>query len=788
MDEYKMEKKRLAQYEPFWDKWYLDGFIGEGNFASVYKIRKEENGVTSYAALKVISIPKVQAENRRNNGNHNTLNGFFKQIIDSIEPDIKNLLCLKGKSNIIAYEDYLIIERESEVGYDILLRMELTTNIMAAFSEEDMSNKEIIKLGRDLCWGLFEAHKEKIFHMDIKPENIFVSQYGDYSLGDFFLAKRIESFQPGLFKNNSKVFTAPEVIRESKYGIGADIYGVGVILHVLLNDGMIVPEFEDRSVHSVIPKPVRASDRIYSIVEKAISYQEEDRYESAEEFFYALSEIKGDDFLLPQEYQKLEEASGEQEIEEKQENSEDTVETVFLFNQQNISEEEKKQEDALEDQESSSLQEKEDSGEAVVSILEEVENENSDKAEQYVESIEKEEETLEGNMEEPFKEKEISREEELSKEEEAFKGDIKENALKEEISSLKQQTSWTETDKKNDFWDGEEKQNTKAVKKKNRWSFWIVIIIAILVFIYFVCFHNGITSGKELIKFNKNIVTVEPKTTQVVKNATDSAVNVGEASGAAVTATGQGATGKSIASGQPVTSSSPMGSEAPVSTSVVSGEPESTGVAATTIPGVTTAPDVTAGPTPLVTIKPLKIDKENKNIPKISDIKQIEKATELVVSQNQLKSMDGIEKAKNLILLDAGFNQIANIAKIEKLQNLEVLYLETNKIKNIKPLQELTKLKELSLMENELTDISSLSNLSELRILKLTENKIEDITVLGNLLKLEHLDLSGNPRIKEIEPLKKLINLKFLSISGTSITSAQKKELKEALSDNCVIY
>lgn len=742
-----MEKRRLAQYEPFWDKWYIDEFIAEGNFANVYKIKKEENGVTSYAALKVISIPKVQAENRRYRGNQNTLNGFFEQIMDTIEPEIKKLLCLNGKSNIIAYEDYLIIDREAEVGYDILLRMELTTNLITAFSEEDITNKEIIKLGRDLCWGLFEAHKENIFHMDIKPENIFVSQYGDYSLGDFSLAKRIESFQPGLFKNNSKVFTAPEVLRKKEYGVAADIYGVGVMLHILLNDGITIPEFEEMSKHSIIPKPVRASDRINAVIEKALSYNASDRYENVEDFFYALSEIKGEDYALPETYlgQKEEEVEELQESEEQQEIKNDEENTELSNDGSEDSEVE--DEEVLE----------ENNVETVV-----VEDRDSE-----TESIEELDESKDNGFEESYLE---------------HRDDEQEKKIEEFLEEANLSTNSKDREE-NDFWSDDD-GNIK--KKKSKWVVRCILILIALIGVLFIIFGKEIWDRDEKETLGKEIVTGQPKETEIVAVTNDPSIENNNVSGDVKSKTQQGVTQEAIGTGEPSQESKPLNTAVPggsVGTSSAPGGSTGSGI---DVPP--TSPAATGFPTPIVSIKPKKIVKENKNILKISSIKGYEKATELIVSQNQLKDIDGIGKARHLQILDAGFNQITNVKGIEHLKNLEVLYLKTNNIKEIKSLKNLVKLRELDLTENEVSDISSLSGLSQLYVLKLTENKIKDITAIGNLKKLKHLELSGNSKINDIEPLKKLVNLKFLYISGTSITSAQKKELKEILPTDCVIY
>ena len=52
-----MQQTELNQ--PIFGNWYIEEKIGAGSFGSVYKIRREEFGVTYHSALKVIEIPQT---------------------------------------------------------------------------------------------------------------------------------------------------------------------------------------------------------------------------------------------------------------------------------------------------------------------------------------------------------------------------------------------------------------------------------------------------------------------------------------------------------------------------------------------------------------------------------------------------------------------------------------------------------------------------------------------------------------------------------------------------------
>ena len=75
------------------------------------------------------------------------------------------------------------MEREGETVWDIYIRMELLTPLNSFLSEHKLTEKEVVKLGSDICTTLEICAKRNVIHRDIKPENIFVNSFGDFKLG-----------------------------------------------------------------------------------------------------------------------------------------------------------------------------------------------------------------------------------------------------------------------------------------------------------------------------------------------------------------------------------------------------------------------------------------------------------------------------------------------------------------------------------------------------------------------------------------------------------------------------
>lgn len=117
--------------------------------------------------------------------------------------------------------------------------MELLTPLNTYYTTYPPTEADVIRLGIDMCRALEVCAKENIIHRDIKPSNIFVSEHGDYKLGDFGVARHLEASCRELSKKGTYDYMAPEVYRDSVYDARADIFSLGIVLYKLMNNGRI---------------------------------------------------------------------------------------------------------------------------------------------------------------------------------------------------------------------------------------------------------------------------------------------------------------------------------------------------------------------------------------------------------------------------------------------------------------------------------------------------------------------------------------------------------------------
>ena len=88
---------------------------------------------------------------------------------------------LRGNSHIVSFEDHAFIERKDEIGWDILIRMELLTPLPARICS--MTVGDVVRMSIDMCDALATCSQYRIIHRDIKPDNILINKKGDYKLG-----------------------------------------------------------------------------------------------------------------------------------------------------------------------------------------------------------------------------------------------------------------------------------------------------------------------------------------------------------------------------------------------------------------------------------------------------------------------------------------------------------------------------------------------------------------------------------------------------------------------------
>lgn len=198
-------------------------FLGEGQFATVYKARDLESG-------EIVAVKKIKLGSRTEakDGINRTALREIKILQELSHPNIIGLLDVFGhQSNVSLVFDFM------DTDLEIIIR-----DRSVLFIPAHIKSYIIMTLK-----GLKYLHNNWILHRDLKPNNLLIDRNGVLKLADFGLAKAYGS--PN--RNNThqvvtRWYRAPELLYGARmYGTGIDIWAVGCILAELLLREAIFP-------------------------------------------------------------------------------------------------------------------------------------------------------------------------------------------------------------------------------------------------------------------------------------------------------------------------------------------------------------------------------------------------------------------------------------------------------------------------------------------------------------------------------------------------------------------
>lgn len=285
--------------------WEIVRCIGSGSSGKVYELKKkDEYGGDFHCALKVISVPGSQKEydEMLSTMSEFAMRAKLREKVEEISSEYRLLGALRGHPNVVNCEDQMIIPHENDMGWDIYIRMELLQSLPDYVRENGMTVESVIKLGSDMCSALELCRENNIIHRDIKPQNIFVSRYGVFKLGDFGVAKA-SAIRTSADKVGTYSYMAPEVYKGKGYDDRVDIYSLGMVLYWLLNErrGPFLPmppqtptaeQTTDAQIRrfrgETLPQPKNGGAALKKVVMTACSYKIADRYSGPSEFKRAL--------------------------------------------------------------------------------------------------------------------------------------------------------------------------------------------------------------------------------------------------------------------------------------------------------------------------------------------------------------------------------------------------------------------------------------------------------------------------------------------------------------------
>lgn len=295
--------------------WKIVRCISQGSYSTVYEAHRTVHGVTQKSAIKVIhsairSVPigngyrlkdfSATTTTEINNPASQTFNAS-----DMIQNELAHMIALKGTSYIVSYEDHDIVDLPNG-SQDTIIRMELLEPISKVLHSTTLTGDDVVQLGIDICKALELCVDINIVHRDVKPSNIFLTQWGGYKLGDFSASTTIgEQHKTGQI--GTLMYMAPEIYRGEVFSANIDTYSLGLVMYELLN-GKKIPflcedgAYSDSSLEQdalsrrlsgePLPKIPGVSGPLQSVILKACAFDPAERFQSPLEMCRALEKLR----------------------------------------------------------------------------------------------------------------------------------------------------------------------------------------------------------------------------------------------------------------------------------------------------------------------------------------------------------------------------------------------------------------------------------------------------------------------------------------------------------------
>ena len=148
-----------------------------------------------------------------------------------------NILKQLDHPNIVKFYDY--IETNLKI-YIIMEYIKGATLKRLIETKHSFSQNEACIIIEKLLSAIAYIHSKNVCHRDVKPENIMMNDYNDLTslkLVDFGLsAQNFDNFEDSNYCG-TYLYMAPEQIEKRLYSKEVDVWSVGIILYMLLNEG-----------------------------------------------------------------------------------------------------------------------------------------------------------------------------------------------------------------------------------------------------------------------------------------------------------------------------------------------------------------------------------------------------------------------------------------------------------------------------------------------------------------------------------------------------------------------
>lgn len=177
-----------------------------------------------------------------------------------------------------------------------LLRLERLQCLQEYLSDAGLTERDLVRLGMDICLALQCCEEHAVLHRDVKPDNIFVKPEGGekrFVLGDFGFCRE---FNERNFRRLSicgtQAYQAPEVLTgKAKLGVyTSDIFSLGTTLFQLASNGLF-PEYADPGQEADRAALSKIAPGFADVILQAVRKEPAERQQHAKDVYRQLEKL-----------------------------------------------------------------------------------------------------------------------------------------------------------------------------------------------------------------------------------------------------------------------------------------------------------------------------------------------------------------------------------------------------------------------------------------------------------------------------------------------------------------
>ncbi|MFC2141870.1 protein kinase, partial [Acidobacteriota bacterium] len=274
-------KEELTRGTLFADRFEIIEELGKGGMGAVYRV--EDTKAKEEIAIKLIK-PEIASD-------HKTIERFRNELTTARKIAHRNVCKMfdlgeEGGTHFITME-YV-------PGEDLKSMIRMTGQL---------GIRAVIKIAKQICEGLSEAHRLGVVHRDLKPSNIMIDKDGNARIMDFGIARSLKT--KGLTDAGVMIGTpeymSPEQVESKETDPRSDIYSLGILLYHMVTgrvpfegDTPFTIGMKHKGEMPQNPKELNTqiSDDLNRVILRCLEKEREKRYQNAGEVRFELENIE----------------------------------------------------------------------------------------------------------------------------------------------------------------------------------------------------------------------------------------------------------------------------------------------------------------------------------------------------------------------------------------------------------------------------------------------------------------------------------------------------------------